>query len=335
MHPQLATDPPGSAHPIARCVWCASALVIADVGDLRCWLCPRCKDRQMQWSLAIVDRKTGTTRVAHVPLPTQCALYELGAQGGNVLWGGRAGAAKSVGGRWWLYYRSLLVPGHESLLLRENWDQLQDNHTSKMAHEVPALGGRWFAGDVRAVFGKGSDEAVITCGHMADANSVLRYRGGNKGAILADEGSLYPVDFEGVSVLAELRTMARAEYVDRHGAVVKPVFAVMTNPGGPSAGWLKDLFIDHEPDFDRYPRLRPTFDDAGNQIGGYRPEQWSYIPASLDDNPYIAPSYRDENLSGLSEIRYRQLAEGDWSALVGSFFPEFSRAVHLIEGSFA
>lgn len=311
-------------------------LVIAEVGTppLRCWVCPACVDRQMAHAI-VAQTKDGQQRVYHVPLPSQCTLYELGAQGGNVLWGGRAMAAKSVGGRWWLYYRSLMVPGHEALLLRENWAQLQDNHTSKMANEVPALGGRWFAGDPpRAVFGKGSDEAVITCGHMADAASVLRYRGGNKGAIVADEGVLYPVDFEGMSVLAELRTIARQEYQDRQGRLVKPVFAVLTNPGGPSNPWLNDFFVTKAPDYDRYPRMEPVFDAQGVQISGYDPSHWHYIPATLDDNPYAPPGYREENLAGLSEVRYRQLAEGDFSAFIGAFFPEFHTAVHLVEGCF-
>jgi hypothetical protein len=49
----------------------------------------------------------------------------------------------------------------------------------------------------------------------------------------------------------------------------------------------------------------------------------------------MPPSYRDENLSGLSEVRYRQLALGDFSAFVGMFFSEFSRDTHLVEGQFA
>jgi hypothetical protein len=331
----------GSAHAVATCCWCEAHLVVAQVEQLRCWLCPRCYPRQTAWALIVqysakaaagLGLKAGR-QCFHVPLPSQVEIYECGQRGGNILWGGRAGAAKSVGVRNWLYHRSLSVPGHEALLLRENWDQLQDNHTSKMAYEVPQLGGRWLAGDSRAVFGKGSSESVISCGHMAEAGAVLRYRGGNKGAIAADEASLYPVDYEGISVLAELRTMARAVYTDRAGATVHPVFVCATNPGGPSAAWLKDMFIDHAPDFELFPRLRPVFDEAtGEQTEGYKAAQWHYIPATLDNNPYIASTYRQDNLSGLSDTRYRQLAEGDWTAMRGAFFPEFQERTHVLEG---
>lgn len=326
----VPTQPAGTQHRTAICCWCEGPLTVQQVADLRCWLCVNCYKRQIAFAISTKD-KGGAEKCYHVPLPSQCEIYERGRVGGNILWGGRAGAAKSVGVRWWLYNRSLNVPGHEALLLRENWDQLQDNHTSKMAYEVPQLGGRWLAGDARAVFGKGSDEAVISCGHMAEAAAVLRYRGGNKGAIAADEASLYPVDHEGVSVLAELRTMARASYRDRAGNPVRPVFTCATNPGGPSAQWLKDMFIDKAPDFEMFPRLRPQFDDAGVQTEGYRAEQWHYIPATLDNNPYMESSYRQDNLTGLSETRYRQLAEGDWTAWAGQFFPEWHAAVHVVE----
>lgn len=339
-YPSLADDPTGTPHPVATCCWCGGPLIINQVEQLRCWTCAAtaCILRQLACVVfTTLDKATAANLGMkpgkycwHVPLPSQCEIYEFGKKGGNLLWGGRAGAAKSVGGRRWLYHRSLSVPGHEALLLRENWDQLQDNHTSKMAYEVPQLGGRWLEGDKRAVFGKGSDESVITCGHMSEAAAVMRYRGGNKGAILADEGSLYPVDHEGVSVLAELRTMARSVYQDRSGQTVYPVFAVSTNPGGASAPYLKDMFIDKTPDFEKFPRLRPVYDEVtGEQIEGYRPEQWHYIPATLDNNPYIAPTYRQDNLSGLSDTRYKQLADGDWDAFAGQFFPMWSEAVHV------
>lgn len=335
----LATAPIDTAHPIARCCWCDRALVVAVVEQLRCWLCPACYPRQVRNALIVEysakrAKELGLPKAGRycwrVPLPTQCEIYELGARGGNLLWGGRAGASKSDGVRWWLYHRSITVPGHESLLLRENWDQLQDNHTSKMAYEVLLLGGRWMEGDKRAVFGSGSDQSIISCGHMAEAQAVLRYRGGNKGAIAADEASLYPIDNEGVTVLAELRTMARAVYQNRSGETVYPVFVCATNPGGPSAPWLRDMFKDHTPDYDMFPRLRPVYDEqTGVQTEGYNPLDWHFIPATLDSNPYISPDYRQKNLVGLSEVRYKQLAEGDWDSFVGMFFPMWRADVHV------
>lgn len=322
----------GTPHSGATCCWCTGPLVWNRVEQLGCWTCREaaCQRRQVSWALVSDYASEAAAALAlkpgrycwHVPLPTQVEIYELGLTGGAILWGGMKGSAKSLGVRRWLYHRSITVPGHEALLLRENMPQLHDNHMSKMPAEVRQLGGRWFADPPRAVFNAGSDESVITCGHMSDADSVLRYQGGNKGAIACDEGSLYPTDAQGVSVLPELRTMARATGVDRQGRTIHPVFVVATNPGGPSAEWLREMFVDHAPNYDMFPRLRGTYD----------PARWHYLPARLESNPYLdAEEYRAQNLSGLSEVKYRQLAEGDWAAFAGAFFPELVSSQHFIE----
>ncbi len=334
----------GAAHPVATCCWCQAHLVVAQVEQLRCWLCPNCYRRQTKYALRVAysakeQKARGLTPRPsgvycwHVPLPSQVAIYELGSRGGVIVWGARKGPGKSLGCRRWLYWRSIMVPGHESLLLRENWDQLIDQHTRHMAYEVPQLSGRWLEGDKRAVFGKGSDESVITCGHMSEASSITRYQGGNKGAIVCDEGSLYPSDQFGVSVLSELRSVARWVGTDRDGATVHPVMAVPTNPGGPSADYLRMMAIDKAPDYEMFPRLRPVLDEAtGAVLEGYDPTRWVYLDAKIDDNPYLPPDYRQQNLTGLSEVKYRQFAEADWWSFQGMFFPEFRESTHVLEG---
>lgn len=335
----------GTQHPVATCCWCVSQpLVVSEVQQLRCWLCPRCYPRQVKFAIlatypAKKAKELGLPKAGtycwHVPLPSQVPLYEASAEGGYVLWGGRAGPGKSTGTRWLAYWRSLNVPGHEALLLRENWDQLRDNHTLKMAREVPMLGGVWKETDRLAIFGSGPDQALIHCGHMADADAVTRYLGIEYGLIAPDEASLYPVDQYGTTVLAELSTRARRDYVDRQGNPVKGLFMPTTNPGGPSAEWLKTMHIDHAPDYERFPALRPVFDTNGVQVSGYRPEQWRYIAASLKDNPYMRPDYAQTNLAVLSEVRYKQLAEGDWTAFEGMFFPSWDASIHVRTGRIA
>ena len=256
-------------------------------------------------------------RVAQfVPLPSQVPLWDSTAR--KVLWGGQAGPGKSTGARRWLYERSLAVPGHESLILRENWEQLDKTHLRKMEREVEALGGRFFKSERKATFGKGSGESVIDCGHMADGEAVSRYLSTEYHAIMGDEASLYPLLPDGVTPLAELSTRARAVGKTREGLDVPPRFLAVTNPGGPSAQWLKEMFIDHAPDFDLYPKLRDDYD----------PRQWLYIPAALDDNPYLDPEY-ESSLAVLSRWRYEQLRHGDWTVFAGQFFSEWLPRVHV------
>ena len=342
---RLSTHPVGTPHPKARCCWCEAALVIGRFEELnniaakvaepelkkRCWVCPNCWRRQVAQALMARNGKTKT--LYHVPLPSQVAIYET--RKGYLMWGGRAGPGKSTGTRWWLYRRSLAIPGHTALLLRENWDQLTANHLIDMDTELPLLGGRWVEKWKIAAFGKGSDQSLIYCGHMAEADAVTRYTGIEYGAIVADEASLYPLNQMGAPVLAEVSTRARREFVDRDGQQISGVFLVVTNPGGPSAQWLKDMFIDHAPDFDRFPALVPEYDEAGVQVGGYRRDEWEYYAASLRDNPYMRPDYRQTQLAVLSEVRYKQLADGDWDAFEGMFFPEWDPSRHVRRATIA
>jgi len=323
---RLKDDPLGTAHHRACCGWCGQKLVVGEYEGLRCWVCPVDWPRQIAHALVVQDGKK-RRRGVHVPLPSQVPFYEAYAK--YLLWGGQAGPGKSTGARRYLYNRSLRVPGHEALLLRENWDQLKANHTIKMAHEVPELGGKFYETDRLAVFGKGSDQSLIYCGHMAETDALQRYIGIEYGAIVADEASLYPVDADGVTPLAELSTRARRVYQEVWGpdggkvpATVTPRFLPVTNPGGPSAAFLKDFFIDHAPDLERYPALRED----------YRPEEWAYLPARLDDNPYLDPQY-ERSLAVLNKTRYEQLRHGDWSVFSGQFFSEWQGRLHVAEAT--
>ncbi len=313
----LAADPIGTSHARAACCWCRALLVVAQIEQLRCWLCPNCWARQEVHALYVRGQKKDR-RCVYVPLPSQVRLYEAPER--YVLWGGQAGPGKSRGVRFWLYTRALMMPGYEALLLRENWDQLRDNHTLKMAHEVPSLGGRWLEGDRLAIFGKGSDQSIIHCGHMAETNALTRYVGIEYVDIAPDEAARYPVTMDGVSPLGELSTRARLWGTDRQGRKVAPKWVPVTNPGGPSAQWLADMHIHKTPDFEKYPALRKD----------YRPEEWTYLPATLDDNPYLGEDY-ERSLAVLEGVRYEQLRHGDWDVFSGQFFSEWSKRLHVRE----
>jgi hypothetical protein len=303
----LRDDPIGTPHHVAVCCWCAAALTIGEVAGLRCWLCPHCYERQLRLALTVGKKP----RALNVPLPSQCLFEESTAR--NVLWGGQAGPGKSHGARWWLYKRSLMAPEHLSLLLRENNEQLEKTHLREMEKELPKLGAKVV--NRTAIFPNGSQ---IDCGHMAEAESVSRYLSTEYGAIVADEASRYPVDREGVTPLAELQTRARKVYQTQAGELLRPRFMPVSNPGGPSAPWLRDMFIDHTPDLDKFPKLKTD----------YKPGEWQYIPAKLNDNPYQDPEYH-ATLAALTGVRYKQLAEGDWYAFVGAFFGEWDESIHV------
>jgi hypothetical protein len=307
----------------ARCCWCSSGLVLADVLGVKAWLCPQapCRSRQFAHALVVVEK--GKKKARYIPLPSQVLFEECQAK--NVLWGGQAGPGKSYGARWWLYKRSLMVPGHKALILRENWEQLDKTHLRDMEAEQGLIGARFSKTDRMMTFPNGS---IIDCGHMADPDSVLRYRSTEYGAIVPDEASLYPLDYDGLSPLGALSTRARKVYTDVQGNTVRPRFMPVSNPGGPSAAWLRDMFVDHAPDYDKYPALKPRLDPETGEQKGYDPAKWAYIPARLDDNPYQDPEYED-TLSVLSKWQYEQLRHGDWHVFSGQFFSEWRESLHV------
>src|SRR5262245_10743139 len=298
---------------MARCCWCGSDLVLAAAGDLKPWVCPQpaCWARQRDRALVVVEKKV--RKVRYIPLPSQVLFEECAAK--NVLWGGQAGPGKSYGARWWLYKRSLMAPGHRGVILRENWEQLEKTHLRDMEVEQHLIGAKFSKTDRMMTFPNGS---IIDCGHMADPDSVLRYRSTEYGAIVPDEASLYPLDYDGLSPLPALSTRARKVYTDIEGKPVRPRFMPVSNPGGPSAAWLRDMFVDHTPDYEKYPALK----------GRYQPEEWAYIPARLEDNPYQDPEY-ETSLASLSKWQYEQLRHGDWHVFAGQFFSEWRESLHV------
>lgn len=280
------------------------------------WYCPTraCADRQLAWALARqVPKVEGGQFVGFewerwwVPLPKQVAFLEL--QAPRKLLGGAAGPGKSDVARKGAYRLCLMVPGLSVLLLRKTNTELERTHIRAMRAEQGDLGFKLMeqAGECR--FPNGS---VIECGYMDDATSVQKYLSSEYDLIIPEEAVQYDPDH-----LMELMTRARSSK-ERVKALGGPWVWLPTNPGGPSHHLLKALFMDHQPDTEAYPALARD----------YRPAEWQYIHATLDDNPYLDPDYERLSLSGLRRARYAQLRHGDWDAAEGQFFDMFSAQTH-------
>lgn len=97
------------------------------------------------------------------------------------------------------------------------------------------------------------------------------------------------------------------------------------NPGGVGHGWIKHHFIDHSP-----LGYVPRKDDDPD----YGTGDWiMFIPAKVADNKILLehdPNYI-RRLRGVgSPEMVRAWLEGDWSAIIGSYYPEFGPK-HIIE----
>ena len=90
-------------------------------------------------------------------------------------------------------------------------------------------------------------------------------------------------------------------------------FLAGTNPGGIGHAWAKKYWMDK--DF-------PPEETESNEF--------AYIQAKADDNPYLAESYLKQ-LDSLSPDKRKAFRDGDWDIFKGQYFSEFRREIHVVE----
>ena len=237
----------------------------------------------------------------------------LAAMEQEVFYGGARGGGKS--------YAMLVDPlrychkqHHRALLLRRSMPELRDliSHSQRL-YTRAFPGAKWREQEKEWRFPSG---ARIEFGYAENLTDVLRYQGQSYTWIVIDELPQYPTP----DIYNFLRSSLRS--VDPE----VPVFIRATgNPGNVGSTWVKNMFVD--PATPNTPFTMDIETPVGMKSITRR-----FIPAKLQDNPYLMQT--DDYmimLSSLPDIQKKQFLEGDWEAFEGSAFPEFNRAVHVIE----
>ena len=231
----------------------------------------------------------------------------------EVFYGGARGGGKS--------YAMLIDPlrycdksHHRALLLRRSMPELRDmiNHSQRLYGQA-FPGAKWREQEKEWRFPSG---ARIEFGYAENLTDVLRYQGQSYTWIGIDELPQYPTP----EIYNFLRSSLRSVDPDI------PVFMRATgNPGNVGSLWVKEMFVDPaEPN--------TKFDVNIDTIAGKRKITRRFIPAKLQDNPYLMQT--DDYLimlSSLPEVQRKQFLEGDWSAFENSAFPEFSITTHVVQ----
>jgi hypothetical protein len=320
----------------ARCCWCNAPLTrwVAQPGITeRPFVCPSlpCQERIYKFSV-VLKQKGRPPRPLWIPLPKQVVWSEaaLNKRVTRLLVGGAAGPGKSKWLREMLYRFAQLIPGFHGLLLRRTFPDLSQSHIRFIPGEVALRGGTWKIAD-RVIEFPHKDQAtsLIRCGHLEDHSAMSDYLSAEYDVIAPDE----MVTFDCESMI-ELFTRARSsnphlmkirggyQYEDynedgilEHMTTDGSLVIASSNPGGKGARWVKEFFVDKNPDPDTYPN--------------YRPEFWHFEGARLRDNPYLARGYV-ATLRDLPETRRRQLMDGDWDAFSGAFF-NFRQSQHVAD----
>jgi phage terminase large subunit len=269
------------------------------IGELEPFLCASeaCALRQMDHAVWVEKpRKKSGKQLVYVPTPKGVDFEN--AKQWNVLFGGAAGGSKSYGGRWWLHKRCLQWPRHRALLVRNKLTELKDTHIQEgLEFEEELLGAKLNRTDLTFTYPNGS---ILQMGHMGDITSYLSTQYDD---CLCDEIVTLP---ERETMLLRSRIGRRRSHPSR--------FAGATNPGGKDAFWVKQRWVTQD-----VAAVRET-DKT------YDPEQWEYIQARVEDNPYLDERYA-EILAGLPEDLREAYLEGNWDIFPGQFFTEWRASI--------
>lgn len=241
-------------------------------------------------------------KVLYGPTPKQVMFHNCPAR--NVLYGGAAGGGKSHALRWDAYMRCLTKGGYRALLLRRTYPELEATHLDQVEIDIAdGLPATYLKSDRKVVFRNGS---VLRFGHCEDDAAVARYLSTEYHAIYFDE----LVTFTEKQYLM-VRSRARAP----KASGIKPMIRAGTNPGGPESHWVRRRFI--------------WQDITAVEDKRYRPEDYVYIPATLDDNPHLDQEEYAANLESLPEELARAYRHGDWDIFPGQYFGEWRKAKHV------
>ncbi len=213
-------------------------------------------------------------------------------------YGGARGGGKSWAVRRKLIAMCLRYPGISCLLIRRTLPELKQNHVIPFLREYSGL--VTYSESQKALLL--SNKSRITLGYCASDKDALRYQGQEYDVIAIDEATQ----------LSEFRFSVLKACL--RGANDFPKRMYLTcNPGGIGHSWVKRIFVDR--DF----------------RCGESPEEYSFIPAKVFDNPSLLsadPEYI-KSLESLPDRLRDAWLYGRWDVFDGQFFPEFDTSVHV------
>lgn len=232
----------------------------------------------------------------------------------EILFGGAAGPGKTDWMLAELVNLCLAVPNGKALLLRNTYQELQEEILPRLQARIPAWVGKYSSKLSAFVFYNG---ARLRMGYLERDDDKRHYIGAEYIAIGWDELTLMPW-----TAYQFLRSRLRAtgEIASRLRELgLRPRMLATSNPGGPYHVQVKAYFVDPAPP-------GKIVRDRSSQLTRV------YVPATIDDNPAMPAEYR-RMLMGLTPEKRKALLEGSWDVLEGVRFAQWSRTRHVIDPS--
>jgi len=219
----------------------------------------------------------------------------------HTAYGGARGGGKSWAMRRKLVLMAFHYPSLNALLLRRTLNELRENHVLPLLKELSSIASY---NATERVF-KFPNGARLKLGYCDAETDVYQYQGQEYDAIGLEEATHFTEE--------QMRFIATCNRTTRTD--VKPRMYYTCNPGGVGHAWVKRLFID---------RVYREGEFASD---------YAFIPARVWDNAALINADPDyvRHLQALPEALRRAHLDGDWDALAGQYFAEFSRTKHVIE----
>jgi len=227
-----------------------------------------------------------TRYIPHSPTAKQLAFLLLDIP--EALYGGAAGGGKSDA----LLMAALQyvsVPSYAALLLRRTYADLSlpGALMSRAFEWLIPTDARWKSSEKTWVFPSG---ATLTFGYLDHSGSEYRYQSSEFQFIGFDELTQFR-ESQYRYLFSRLRRLADDSVPLRMRSA--------SNPGGIGHEWVRQRLVNTDPDT----------------------EERVFIPATLEDNPYLDQAAYLQSLMQLDPITRQQLLQGDWAAReAGSLF---------------
>lgn len=226
-----------------------------------------------------------TKYIPHTPTPKQAAYMLLDCE--EAFYGGAAGGGKSDA----LLMCALQyvdIPGYSAILFRKSYaDLTKPGALMDRAKEwlLPHKNVRWDEKDKKFIFyqeGTKIPISTVQFGYLENPNDRFNYQGGEYQFIGFDELThIAKVSY--IYMFSRLRRLKGVNIPLRVRGASNP-------PEDDSGNWVRDRFIVEGPEKGRI-----------------------FIPAGLDDNPYLDKEEYEKTLEQLDPVSRARLREGDWN----------------------
>ncbi len=224
-----------------------------------------------------------------------------------VCYGGARGGGKTHIARVKAVGMAVFYTGIKILMVRAHYPELEQNLILPILSWIPRELYSYNGTNHQMTFWNGS---IIKFGHYDGKAAENEYQGTEYNVIFLEEATQ----------LSERAFQFLQSCCRGVNDFPKRIY-LTCNPGGVGHHWVKRLFID-----------RKYIRDPQNPERDENPEDYTFIFAKVDDNPWLlesSPMYL-KNLASLPEDLRAAHRYGDWNALSGAYFGNFNRVTHTM-----